>query len=94
MDYLRIKKYVFQVIKLVKNVLTDEGLRIILSSLVMDNTTQLLNLTSNHLTIRSIDIILLFANRNNILRTFYLGNNKISASQLKSKKTDLTKFQI
>ena len=88
------KKYFFQVIKLVKNVLTDEGLRIILSFLVMDNTTQLLNLTSNHLTTRSIDIILLFANRNNILRTFYLGNNKISPMQLKNRKSDLAKFQI
>jgi hypothetical protein len=61
LDYLRIKKHRFQVIKLVKNLITDEGFRTILGFLVGDNTTQLLNMTSNHLTARSLDIIVQFA---------------------------------
>jgi len=85
-DYLRTKKYFFQVIKLVKNLISDEGLKILLSYLISDNCTQVLNFTSNHLTVRSIELILLFAAKNNILRTIYLSNNKISSLQIKARK--------
>lgn len=51
----------FQVIKLVKNVITDEGMRNLLSYLIKDNTTQVINLTSNQLTPKTLDLILLFA---------------------------------
>lgn len=61
LDYLRAKKHRFQVIKLVKNVITDEGFRTLLCYLVGDTTTQLLNMTSNHLTPKSLDLITLFA---------------------------------
>lgn len=61
LDYLRVKKYRFQVIKLVKNVITDEGFKMLLGYLVADTTTQLLNMTSNHLTMRSLELIVLFA---------------------------------
>lgn len=92
LDYMRVKKYRFQIIKLVKNYITDEGFKMLLSLLVNDNTTQVLNLTSNQLTSLSLQLILMFANRNNILRTIYLTNNKISSFQLKSKKADLEKY--
>lgn len=61
LDYLRVKKYRFQVVKLVKNVITDEGFKMLLGYLVADTTTQLLNMTSNHLTMRSLELIVLFA---------------------------------
>jgi Ran GTPase-activating protein (RanGAP) involved in mRNA processing and transport len=54
LDYMRTKKYNFQVIKLVKNSITDEGMRALMSYLINDNTTQVLNLTSNQLTARSL----------------------------------------
>lgn len=85
LDYIRGKRYLFQVIKLVKNGITDEGMRILLSYLIKDNTTQVLNLTSNHLTQKTLDLMLLFAEKNNILRTVYLRNNKISSYQLKNR---------
>ena len=81
-------------IKIVKNLLTDEGLRILLSYLVNDNCTQVLNLTSNQLTVRSLDIILVFAVKNNILRTIYLSNNKISSLHVKSRKEQFNKYQL
>lgn len=61
LDYIRGKRYMFQVIKLVKNVITDEGMRNLLSYLIKDNTTQVINLTSNQLTAKTLDLILLFA---------------------------------
>lgn len=94
LDYLRMKKYRFQIIKLVKNVITDEGLKLLLSALVNDNTTQVLNLTSNQLTSRSLELILLFARQNNILRTIYLTNNKVSPFHLKAKKNDLAAYEL
>ena len=87
LDYLRIKKYQFQVIKLVKNMITDEGLKTLLSFLINDNSTQLLNLTSNQLTAKSLEIILLFATKNHFLKTFNLSNNKLSSAQVKAKRT-------
>ena len=85
LDYLRIKKYQFQVIKLVKNLITDDGFRILLSFLINNNSTQILNLTSNGLTAKSLDIIILFAGRNKMLKTFNISNNKISSAQFKAK---------
>jgi hypothetical protein len=92
LDYLRIKKHRFQVIKLVKNLITDEGFKTLLSFLVADTTTQLLNMTSNHLTAKSLDLITVFAERNNSLKAIYLGGNKISAIHLKSKRNELSKY--
>lgn len=81
-------------IKLVKNLITDEGVRVLLGYLASDTTTQLLNLTSNHLTARSLDLILLFAERNNTLKAIYLGGNKISAVHLKNKKAELSRYEL
>jgi hypothetical protein len=39
LDYMRKKKYLFQGIKLVKNSITDEGMRVLLSYLANDRTT-------------------------------------------------------
>lgn len=89
LDYMRGKKYRFQVIKLVKNSISDEGMKILLSYLINDNTTQVINLTSNQLTSKSLELILLFASKNNMLRTMYLSNNKISSFQVKTKRNEL-----
>lgn len=67
-------------------------MRILLSYLISDNTTQVLNLTSNQLTPKTLGYIILFSAKNNILRTLYLSNNKISPFQLKSRKADLEKY--
>lgn len=80
------KKYRFQVIKLVKNVITDEGFKTILGYLLMDTSTQLLNMTSNQLTPRCLELLLIFADKNTTLKTLYIGGNKISSSQLRAKK--------
>lgn len=57
MDYLKTKKLKFSMLKLVKNSLTDEGLSILLGALVNDDCTQVLNLTSNQLTGRSLEVL-------------------------------------
>jgi Ran GTPase-activating protein (RanGAP) involved in mRNA processing and transport len=44
-------------IKLVKNNITDEGLRILLSYLSTDTYTKVLNMTNNHLTQKSLAYI-------------------------------------
>jgi len=44
-------------IKLVKNLLTDEGIAPLLGYLSHDNETQVLNLTSNSLTSKCLDLI-------------------------------------
>ena len=72
--------------KLVKNGINDEGMRILLSYLVNDNYTKVLNLTGNQLTQKSLDWLTIFVQRNHILKTIYLSNNKISAFQLKSRR--------
>jgi hypothetical protein len=94
LDYMRMKKHRFQVIKLVKNVMTDEGFKTLLGFLVTDTTTQLLNMTSNHLTVKSLDLLTIFAERNNTLKTIYLGGNKINAIHLKAKKGELSKYEL
>ena len=65
-----------------------------LSFLVGDSTTQLLNMTSNHLTPKSLDLILLFAEKNSTLKAVSLGGNKINAIHLKSKKSELSKYEL
>lgn len=72
--------------------ITDEGFKVLLGYLVSDSTTQLLNMTSNQLTIRSLELIVLFAQKNNTLQTIYLGGNKINAVQLRTKKAELSKY--
>jgi hypothetical protein len=70
-------------IKLVKNQITDEGLRILLSYLITDTYTKVLNLTSNQLTAKSLPLLQLFVNGNNICKTIYISNNKVNIMQLK-----------
>ena len=95
LDYLRVKKHRFQVIKLVKNLITDEGFKTLLGFLVGDSTTQLLNMTSNHLTTRSLELLVLFAEKNSSsLKTIYLGGNKISSVHLKAKRSELSKYEL
>ena len=94
-DYISRRKYVFQVIKLVKNSITDEGMRLLLGYLSGDKTTEVLNMTNNQLTPKTLDMVIAFANRNNILKTLYLSNNtKISGFQLKSRRGELDKHQF
>ena len=52
-------------IKLVKNQITDEGAKILLSYLSTDTYTKVLNLTSNQLTQKSLQLLLAFINTNN-----------------------------
>lgn len=82
-EYLRIHKLKYSMIKLVKNGLTDEGLRLLLSYLALDDFVKVLNVTNNHLTNKSLKVIEEFINSNSILKTFYVSNNKITPIQLK-----------
>lgn len=72
-------------IKLVKNILTDEGLSILLGYLANDDTTQVLNLTSNQLTAKCLDLFVEFAMKNSFLKTIYLSHNKISSLAVKQR---------
>ena len=65
-----------------------------LSYLSTDRTTQVLNLTSNHLSQKSLDWLIHFAEVNPILRTVYLSNNKISAFQVKNRKADIARLGL
>ena len=94
LEYLRNKKYRFSVIKLVKNAITDEGGRLLLSHLAEDDSTQILNLTSNQLTARILDLIIFFCGRNSSLRTFYLTHNKIPSMQVKNRRQDFEKHSL
>ncbi len=84
-EYLKTKKLKFSMIKLVKNNLTDEGLSILLGSLQNDDCTQVLNLTSNQLTARCLELLIEFGQKNNFLKTVYLSHNKISSPAVKLK---------
>ena len=84
-DYLKSKKLKFSMIKLVKNNLSDEGLSILLGHLQNDDRTQVLNLTSNQLTVKSLDLLIEFAHKNSFLKTIYLSHNKIPSSGVKAK---------
>jgi hypothetical protein len=57
-EYLRSKKMNFQMIKLVKNLISDEGMGLLLGYLLNNEVTQVLNLTSNQLTSKCLDGIL------------------------------------
>lgn len=76
-------------LKLVKNNITDEGFRILLSYLINDTYTKVLNVTSNHLTQKSLTYILALIGHNNILKTIYISNNKINSMQLKRVQKEL-----
>ena len=47
-------------------------MRSLLGYLSGDKTTEVLNMTNNQLTPRTLDMVIAFANRNNILKTLYL----------------------
>ena len=57
-EYLRSKKIKFQMVKLVKNMITDEGIGFLLGYFLNDDVTQVLNLTSNQLTSKCLDAVL------------------------------------
>lgn len=77
-------------IKLVKNNLTDEGLSILLGYLANDDTTQVLNLTSNQLTSKCLDLFLEVGIKNNFLKTIYLSHNKIASLAVKQKANEFS----
>lgn len=76
-------------IKLVKNNLTDEGLSVLLGHLQNDDTTQVLNLTSNQLTGKSLELFIELAGTNSFLKTIYLSHNKVSSQVVKLKAKEL-----
>ena len=84
-DYLKSKRLKFVMIKLVKNNLTDEGLSVLLGHLMIDDRIQVLNLTSNQLSAKSLDLFIEVGGKNNLLKTIYLSHNKLSASNVKQK---------
>ena len=81
-------------IKLVKNNLTDEGLSILLGYLANDDTTQVLNLTSNQLTSKCLDLFLEVGIKNNFLKTIYLSHNKIASLAVKQKANELSNLGL
>ena len=82
--------------KFVKNSITDEGIRILLSYLQDDNYTQVLNLTNNQISSKALPWFIAISQKNKILKTVYLNNNKITPFQLKTKKKEFDKesFEI
>jgi|LakMenEpi03Aug12_release.lakeMendotaPanAssembly.Ray.scaffolds.fasta_scaffold625596_1 hypothetical protein len=70
-------------LKFVKNNLTDEGFKTLLSYLSTDTYTKVLNVTNNQLTNKSLNYILTFITQNSILKTIYVSNNKINQIQVK-----------
>ena len=60
-----------------------------MSYLVTDTYTKVLNVTSNHLTQKSLTYILALIAHNNILKTVYISNNKINSMQLKRVQKEL-----
>jgi hypothetical protein len=84
-EYLKVKRLKFVMIKLVKNNLTDDGLSMLLGHLQNDDTTQVLNLTSNQLTAKSLDLLIELGNKNSFLKTIYLSHNKMSSISVKQK---------
>lgn len=72
-------------IKLVKNNLTDDGLSILLGHLANDDTIQVLNMTSNQLTSKCLDLFIEIGQKNSFLKTIYLSHNKVSSIALKQK---------
>jgi Ran GTPase-activating protein (RanGAP) involved in mRNA processing and transport len=78
--------FCFDMLKFVKNAITDEGLSALLGYLIeTDSETQVLNLTSNLLTPKCLSLIEELGHKNRFLKTVYLSHNKISAFQLKTK---------
>jgi hypothetical protein len=54
LEHIRVKKYKFTQMKFVKNCITDEGLKLLLGYLLNNNSVQVLNMTSNLLSSRSL----------------------------------------
>ncbi len=57
-EYIRTKKYKFSMIKMVKNNISDEGFRMLLSYLTKDSYTKVLNMTSNQITAKGLLMLL------------------------------------
>lgn len=93
-DYLKSKKLKYSMIKLVKNNLTDEGLSILLGYLSNDDTTQVLNLTSNHLTSKCLELFIEVATKNNFLKTIYLSHNKITPTAVKQRANEFSNLGL
>lgn len=74
------------VIKLGKNEITDEGLRMLLKAFLKYPYIYSLNLISNRLTEDCLDDIMKFRIRNKTLTNFYLAGNQIRGSHIRHKK--------
>lgn len=81
-------------IKLVKNNLTDEGLSFLLGYLSNDDTTQVLNLTSNQLTSKSLDLFIEVGMKNSLLKTIYLSHNKIASLAVKQRANEFSNLGL
>lgn len=57
-EHIRTKKYKFSMIKMVKNNISDEGFRMLLSYLTKDSYTKVLNMTSNQITAKGLMMLL------------------------------------
>lgn len=77
-----------------KNNLTDEGLSILLGFLANDDTTQVLNLTSNQLTSKSLDLFVEVGMKNSLLKTIYLSHNKIASLAIKQRANEFSNLGI
>ena len=88
---MRFRKLQFSMMKLVKNSITDEGFRVLMSYLIKDNYTKVLNMTANQISAKGLLMLIQIAESNKILKTVYLTNNKVSPFHLKSKKAQLEK---
>ena len=77
-----------------KNNLTDEGLSILLGYLANDDTTQVLNLTSNQLTSKSLDLFIEVGMKNSLLKTIYLSHNKIASLAIKQRANEFSNLGI
>ena len=91
---MKSKKLKFAMIKLVKNNLTDEGLSILLGYLANDDTTQVLNLTSNQLSTKCLDLFIEVGNKNSFLKTIYLSHNKIASLAIKQRANEFSNLGL
>jgi hypothetical protein len=77
LDFIRRKKYIFKEINFSNNLITDEGMKILLNFLNDYPTTVILNLKSNCLTVESLKNLLYFDKLQSVRRKVFLRNNKI-----------------
>ena len=85
-EHIRRKELKSSMMKLMKNGIKDEGMRILLSYLINYKYTKSSTCQKNQLTQKSLDLLKIFMQRNRVLKTIYLSNNKISAFQLKARR--------